>query len=85
MTLSFPRNSEEDLLKPGVYTELMNKQIHKEPTSWNWFNPVRGEVIEHEGVNMTRKTRASQISGMHHWQKKVYKYENVPNDTRSKF
>jgi len=74
MRLAYPNKSEEELLLPGVYKGFMNKQIHKEPGGrpWNWLNPVGSEIIEHEGFNITRKERASQISGLHHWSKKVY-------------
>ena len=73
MELTYLTKSKEELLKPGVYKGFMNKQIHKEPcVGWNWINPVGSEIIEHKGVNMTRKDRASQISGLYHWQKNVY-------------
>jgi len=76
--LMCPQCSEDQLLSACVRPGTNGfKQTHKEPSlHWNWLNPVGGEQVEWEGYNMSKKERASNISGLQHWNKAIYKNRN---------
>jgi len=70
-------NRDFKFVKEGTYKGFGNKTIHKTRFAYS-PHKKQGEIVEHEGVNMTRKERAFNISGTKHWQKTVYKNRKSP-------